>query len=100
MGSLHHMVYCHLGAGLVTHDPKSFTRPIQLSAGDVPPEAARMTEPLRFREVSFASSQGLLGAAPFNSLFSFAQRPQYRGHNAREAGLEDVIGRADLQAFD
>src|SRR3954469_18214945 len=59
MGSLHNQRDRNLGFRVELKYPKGFIRPEDLSARNVPPEAAGATEPLRFRQIGFSPPEFL-----------------------------------------
>ena len=60
---------------LVSEDPKGLSRPVDLSAGHVPAEAAGVAQPLRLGEIRLAPSQRRFGAAELRSFLGFAATP-------------------------
>src|SRR5580700_5745121 len=65
MSSLEHELHCRLIGAVAFKDAKRFLRPVEFSAGNIPTEAARVAQPLRFRQIGLAALQ--LGS-PFRHL--------------------------------
>src|SRR5260370_30653870 len=60
MNTLEHRFHGRLRGPVVVEDAKGFLRPDDLAGGDVPAEAARMTQPLRFCPVRLLALLGTL----------------------------------------
>src|SRR6266566_1320907 len=57
MSSLEYERQCRLIGSIAFKDAKGFLRPVKLSARNVPTEAARMAQPLRFGQIGLAALQ-------------------------------------------
>src|SRR5260370_551752 len=72
MSSLYHQIDGNLGCRFAFKNSKGLLRPVNLAAGNIPAEAARVAQFLSFRQVGFTPPQGSLGATELSSLFRFA----------------------------
>src|SRR6266436_59054 len=61
MSSLEYELHCWLIGSVAFEDAKSFLRPVEFPAGNIPTETARVAQPLRFSQIGFAALQ--LGGA-------------------------------------
>src|SRR6266436_5771690 len=57
MSSVEHKLHCRLIGSVAFKDAKGFFRPVEFPAGNTPTETARVTQPLRFSQISFAALQ-------------------------------------------
>src|SRR5882724_2933688 len=85
MDALHHQIDCWLNPVAVLEDAIGFIGPDYLSAFGFPPEAARATEPLSFRQVRFAPAELLGQELVFRNVYGAAndsfQRPVLDNRN-------------------
>src|SRR5580704_1100845 len=65
MSSLEHELHCRLIGAVAFKDANRFLRPVEFAARNIPTEAARVAQPLRFRQIGLAALQ--LGS-PFRHL--------------------------------
>src|SRR3984893_15702034 len=80
-------------------DAKAFLRPVNLPAGNIPAEAARVAQFLRLGQVNFTSAQGFFGPAEGGSFLGFPERALHRRHDPGEPRLENIICGAELESF-
>src|SRR6266446_6785373 len=57
VSSLHYHFYRGFGGGFVSEDPEGFLGPVDLSAGNMPAEAACVAQFLSFGQIRFTSPQ-------------------------------------------
>src|SRR5882724_1025612 len=72
MDALHHQIDCWLNPVAVLEDAIGFIGPDYLSSIRSPPEAARVTEPLSFRQVRFAPAEFLGQELVFRNVYGAA----------------------------
>src|SRR5258707_15338842 len=65
---LENAFHCGVGGAVVSIDSEGFFRPEHLACGELPAEAARVTEPLSSRQVRFAPAEFLSQALVFRNV--------------------------------
>src|SRR5207247_2272707 len=81
MGSLSHQLQCRLDRSIILQDAISFIGPEDLFVGDIPTEASRDTQFLRFGQIGLASPQRIFSPLAFRdlSLQPFTGTPEVGG---------------------